>query len=74
MGGIADGMKKSMGESMDKQQASMRAMNIEMAMKQRQAQISTQLAMGKERFKYYSFVVGCAYMVLPIVAFKTGNP
>ena len=49
----------------------MREMQIEMAIKQRQAQLAAQVALGKERFKYYSFVVGLAWFFLPIGAFKT---
>lgn len=49
-------------------------MQIEMALKHRQAQLATQVALGKERFKYYSFVVGLAWFFLPIGAIKTQNP
>ena len=36
--------------------------------------MSMQMAIGKERFMYYSFFVGTAMLFLPIAAFKTHNP
>ena len=47
-----------------------RAMQIEMAMKQRQAQMAMQRAMALERFYYYSGFVTLAAIFLPIAAFK----
>ena len=63
-----------MSTSMEKSQTGMRAMQIEMGMKQRQAMMASQMAMGKERFKYYSVFVGLAYIGLPIGAYKKKNP
>ena len=59
---------------MEKQQTAMRAMQIEMAMKQRQAMMAMQNAIARERLKYYSVFAGTICSVLPIVAFKTHNP
>ncbi len=50
--------------------ANQRSMQIEMAMKQRQAQMAMQTAMARERLKYFSAFAGLLYVVLPIVAFK----
>ena len=36
--------------------------------------VAHQMAMGKERFKYYSFVVGLAFTFLPIGALKLHKP
>ena len=52
----------------------MRANQIEMAMKQRQAQIAMGQAMGREQFHYYSILVGLVYFFLPLGAIKTHNP
>ena len=52
---------------------SQKSMQIEMAMKQRQAQMAMQIAINKERFKYISGFVGILYLVLPVAAFKTRN-
>ena len=51
-----------------------RDMQIEMAMKQRQAQLAMQQAIGKERFKYYSALYGLAWIGLPLGAMKKKNP
>ena len=52
----------------------MRETQIEMAMKQRQDQMSMQMAVGKERFFYYSIFVGLVWLALPMVAIKEKKP
>ena len=54
--------------------ANQKNMQIEMAMKQRQAQMAMQTAIGKERFKYYSYFVGLLYTICPLIAFKLHTP
>ena len=54
--------------------AKQRNMQIEMAMKQRQAQMAMQRAMAIERFHYYSCFVGLAAIFLPIGAVKSHKP
>ena len=49
-------------------------MQQEMGMKQRQAMMAMQMAMGKERFKYYSLFVGSLYIAVPIAAYKLRKP
>ena len=51
-----------------------KAMQIEMAMKQRQAQLAMQQALAKERFIYFSVLYGLACFALPIGAVKSKNP
>ena len=43
-------------------------------MKQRQAQMSMQISMGKERFWYYSIFVSTLYVLLPAVAILKHKP
>ena len=43
-------------------------------MKQRQAMMAGQFAMGKERFHYYAVFYSIVMTFLPIGAFKTHNP
>ena len=43
-------------------------------MKQRQAQMAMQTAIGKERFKYFSYFMATLYVALPLGAFKEHNP
>ena len=45
-----------------------------MAMKQRQAQMAMVTALARERLKYYSIFAGAVWIVMPLVAIKTGNP
>ena len=54
--------------------ANQKGMQLEMAMKQRQAQMAMGMAIGKERFTYYSVFVGLLYTTLPIAAIKSHNP
>ena len=68
--GIADSMQAAQKEMMDNQKATM----IEMAMKQRQAQMAMMTAIGKEQLKYYSTFVALLYFVLPVVAYKHRAP
>ena len=68
------GIAASMEEMQTKMMVNQRAMQIEMAMKQRQAGIAMQQAVGKERFKYYSAFVGLAYFFVPIAVLKTHKP
>ena len=49
----------------------MRENQIEMAMKNRQAEMSMRMAEGKERFFYYSIFVGILWIVCPLAALKT---
>ena len=49
-------------------------MQIELTIKQRQCNLAAQIAMGKERFKYYNFVFSLALVLLPIAAMQTHNP
>ena len=74
MGGVADSIKAGMAENMTNQQVAMRAMQVEMQMKMRQAGMSMQLAIARERFWYYSLFVGTLFTVLPLAAIKTHNP
>ena len=43
-------------------------------MKQRQAQMAMQQAVGRERFKYVTAFCGLLATILPVAAFKTHNP
>ena len=54
--------------------ANQKSMQIEMAMKQRQAQMAMQTALAKERFKYFNGFMGTLMVLLPIGAYKTHNP
>ena len=54
--------------------ANQKNMQIEMAMKQRQAQMAMQTAMAKERFRYYCYFLALLYVKLPIAAFKSHKP
>eukprot|EP00806_Schmidingerella_arcuata_P006395 Macronucleus_6823.p1 GENE.Macronucleus_6823~~Macronucleus_6823.p1 ORF type:complete len:147 (+),score=30.02 Macronucleus_6823:1-441(+) len=51
-----------------------RAMQVEMAMKQRQAMLAMQREMALERFSYYCCLVGLAFSGLPVVAFLLRKP
>ena len=46
----------------------------EMGQKGRQAGMSMGNAIGKERFRYYSFFFGTLAIVLPLASHKTHNP
>ena len=49
-------------------------MQIEMAMKNRQTEIALKMAMGRERFKYYSVFFGIVLFMAPIAAYKNRSP
>ena len=67
-------MQEGMAKNMEKSQAGMKAMQIEMAMKQRQSMMAMQTAMARERIKYYSVLFGAAWIFLPIVIVKKQKP
>ena len=52
----------------------MKENSIDLAMKNRQAAIAYQMAAGKERFWYYSILVGLAFTCLPPTAFLLKKP
>ena len=72
--GIAATIEEKMKSGMASQGRQMKEMNIEMAMKNRQVGMAMQMAVGKERFHYYSIFVAGAFCFLPIAAFKTKKP
>ena len=72
--GIAATIEEKMKSGMASQGRQMKEMNIEMAMKNRQVGMAMQMAVGKERFFYYSIFVFGAFSFLPIAAFKTKKP
>ena len=45
-----------------------------MAMKNRQVELATKMAMAKERLKYYSVFVGLVWLVVPIAAYHHHKP
>ena len=71
MGGY---ISSSIEAKMEKAKEGMKEMQMSQGMKQRQAQIAFQLAMGKERFSYYSVFAGTLWLVLPIAAIKHHKP
>ena len=68
--GIAESMNKNMKANMDQQ------MNFqkELILKQRQMQMATQVAMGRERFWYYEKFVYTLSFFLVLGAIKNKNP
>ena len=72
--GVAATIQEKMSEGMRSQAAQMKETQIQMAMKQRQAQMATQMAIKKEQFKYYSFFVGLVWTFCPIIAIKGHMP
>ena len=63
-----------MAKNMEKSQAGMKTIQLEMAMKQRQSMMAMQTAMARERVKYYSVLAGAAWIFLPIAIVKKKNP
>ena len=68
------GIAASMEEMQTKMMVNQRAMQIEMAMKQRQAGIAMQQAVGKERFMFYSALAFAAWTMLPPFSIMIGRP
>ena len=63
-----------MAEGMAKNAVSMMNTQKKMSMQQRQLMMATQIAMGRERFRYMCYLYGLAYAGLPLIALKTKNP
>ena len=74
MGGVASSISDGMSENMAKNTGNMMEKQKEMAMLQRQLMMASQIAMGRERFRYQCYMYGLAYTFLPIIAFVTKNP
>ena len=68
--GIGGVMKESMKENMEKQMAFQK----ELILKQRQMQMATQVAMGRERFWYYHWFVVTAATAMTLGFLKTKDP
>ena len=72
--GIADSMQQTMQANMQKQIAAQKELMTEMNLKTRQAQLSVQFGMGKERMHYLSALIAVLAVFGPIAAHKTKNP
>ena len=72
--GIADSMQQNMQKNMQKQIAAQKELMTEMNLKTRQAQLSVQWGMGRERMNYLTALIGLLAIFGPIGAYKTKNP
>ena len=72
--GVADSMDKAMAKNMATTMVEMKKMQIEVGMKNRQMELATRIAMGRERLKYISVLTGTVWLVCPIVAYLKKTP